>query len=73
MFLDTSGLLCFFHRAEHGHTDAVRHMATATRRLTHSYVLAEFVALAQSRGLPRQASLDFVADLQDDPDARSFS
>jgi len=36
-------------------------------RLTHSYILAEFVALAYSRGLPRRQSLAFVADIQDDP------
>ena len=31
-------------------------------------VLAEFVALAYSRGLPRRESLSFIADIQDDPD-----
>jgi predicted nucleic acid-binding protein len=65
MFLDTSGLLCFHHRAEPQHADAVRFFQVATRRLTHSYVLAEFVALAQARKLPRVPALSFVADLQD--------
>lgn len=32
--------------------------------LTNNYVLAEFVALAQARGLPRVGTLDFVVDLQ---------
>src|SRR5437016_2842444 len=33
--------------------------------LTHNYILAEFVALAEARHLPRERSLEFVADLQD--------
>ena len=65
MLLDTSGLLCFHHRAETQHKEAVRHFEAAATRLTHSYVLAEFVALAQVRGLPRQPALGFVAALQD--------
>jgi predicted nucleic acid-binding protein len=65
MLLDTSGLLCFHHRAEAAHAEAVQFFQDAPLRLTHNYVLAEFVALAQARGLPRQAALAFVADLQD--------
>lgn len=65
MLLDTSGLLCFHHRAEPQHAEAVRLFAAALRRLTHNYILAEFVALAEARRLPRQAALDFVADLHD--------
>lgn len=52
MFLDTSGLLCFHHKAEPQHAEAVRFMRSASMRLTHNYVLAEFVALAQTRGYP---------------------
>ena len=65
MFLDTSGLLCFHHKGEPQHAEAVRFVQSAAIRLTHSYVLAEFVALAQARGLPREPALAFVADLQD--------
>jgi predicted nucleic acid-binding protein len=36
--------------------------------LTHSYVLAEFVALAHARRLPRMAALTFMGDLVDNPD-----
>jgi len=36
-------------------------------RLTHSYVLAEFVALYQARGLNRIRALAFAADLLDNP------
>jgi uncharacterized protein len=65
MFLDTSGLFCFHHRSEPQHADAVRLFQSAPRRLTHSYVLAEFIALAQARKLPRVPVLRFAADLQD--------
>lgn len=65
MLLDTSGLLCFHHRAELQHVAAVQYFLSAPLRLTHNYVLAEFVALAHARGLPRQPVLSFVADLQD--------
>lgn len=59
MLLDTSGLLCCFDANEVRHDEAVKHYGDASLRLTHNYVLAEFVALAQARGLPREASLTF--------------
>lgn len=68
MLLDTSGLLCLHHEAEPSHPEARRAYYAAHVRLTHDYVLAEFVALAQARRLPRQASLEFVADLTANPD-----
>jgi predicted nucleic acid-binding protein len=67
MLLDTSGLLCFHHTAEPQHEEAVTLMRAAPFRITHNYVLAEFIALAGARRLPRQAVLAFVADLQDNP------
>jgi predicted nucleic acid-binding protein len=65
MLLDTSGLLCFHHQAEPQNADAVRCVAAAARRITHNYILAEFVALAEARRLPREPALAFVAELQD--------
>jgi len=64
VLLDTSGLLCLLHRAEAQHDAAVAHFDAAITKVTHSYVLAEFVALASARRLPREAALEFVADLQ---------
>ncbi|MCA1594730.1 MAG: PIN domain-containing protein [Acidobacteria bacterium] len=66
MLLDTSGLMCLFDRRDFRHTDAQTFYDTAPARLTHNYVLAEFVALAHVRGVPRVAALNLVADLQDD-------
>jgi predicted nucleic acid-binding protein len=68
MLLDTSGLLCLLHRVEPFHEKA-RHLYHSSRRkLTHDYVLAEWIALAQVRGVPRTLALEFVSDLIDNPD-----
>ncbi|MCC6357729.1 MAG: type II toxin-antitoxin system VapC family toxin [Phycisphaerales bacterium] len=68
MFLDTSGLLCYLHRDEPPHSRAVALFDAGQTRLTHNYVIAEFVALATARRLPRAASLSFVTDLIEHPD-----
>lgn len=68
MLLDTSGLLCLYHRAEPLHEQARVAYKYAELRFTHSYILAEFVALANARRLPRLASLTFLTDLVDNPD-----
>jgi predicted nucleic acid-binding protein len=63
MLLDTSGLICYFDRRDIRYSDAREYFAIAPTRLTHSYVLAEFLPLCLSRNLPRRATLTFVADL----------
>lgn len=68
MLLDTSGLLCLLHRAEAFHHQAGTSYRAAPVRFTHSFVLAELVALANVRGLPRMAVLEFLIDLLDNPD-----
>ena len=59
MLVDTSGLLCLLHQDEPQHAEAVRLYNDAFRHLTHNYVLAEFVPLAQVRGLPRAQVLAY--------------
>jgi predicted nucleic acid-binding protein len=68
MLLDTSGLLCLAHRDEPGHAAALHLLKAASRKLTHNYVLAEFVALARVRGLPREPVLTFAARMLDNPE-----
>jgi predicted nucleic acid-binding protein len=68
MLLDTSGLLCLHNRSEPLHRDARTLYHAARLRLTHNYVLAEFVALAHARRLPRMAALTFISDLVETPD-----
>ena len=67
MLLDTSGLLCYHHRDERQHANAVTFFRTAPVRLIHNYVLAEIVPLCHIRGLRRAGALAFVADLLDNP------
>ena len=67
MFIDTSGLLCCFDADEARHVDAVRLYDASPVHVTHNYVLAEFVALAQARNLPRDASLALAAEVLADP------
>lgn len=69
MLLDTSGLLCYLHKNETQHQEAVQFLNSTTKKpLTHSYVLAELIALALIRRFPRPAVLAFVMDLLDSPD-----
>ena len=67
MLLDTSGLLCLHYQTEL-HTQACAAYRQATSRLTHSYIVAEYVALANARRFSRSSVLAFVVDLLDNPD-----
>lgn len=68
MLLDTSGLLCLFDEGDFRYETAKTFYFAATERLTHNYVLAEFVSLCYVRGLNRSETLAFVSDLLDNPD-----
>ena len=68
MLLDTSGTLCLHHRTEPFHARARILYKQAHIRLTHSYVLAEFVALVTARRFPRVPALTYVGDLLENPD-----
>jgi uncharacterized protein len=68
MLLDTSGLLCLHYKTEPLHTQARIEYKKAKTLLTHSYIIAEYVALANARRFPRPSVLDFVVDLLDSPD-----
>jgi predicted nucleic acid-binding protein len=72
MLIDTSGLLCLLHGVESGHLQSVALYRAASRRITHSYILAEFVALAHARRLPRPAVLAFLEDLLSNPDIETI-
>ena len=67
MLLDTSGLLCVHHKDEPQHLDARTFFQATPIRLTHSYILTEFVPLCHVRGLPREPALAFVVDLIGNP------
>jgi len=63
MLLDTSRLLCLIDKREPRQERAVDMYDRARVRLTHNYILAELVALGNSRGVPRQAVLEFSDQL----------
>ena len=68
MLIDTSGLLCLHYPTEPLHSLACTAYKRATVKLTHSYIIAEYVALANARRFPRSSILAFVVDLLDNPD-----
>ena len=72
MFLDTSGILCLHHKPEPFHDQARVLCKQAHIRLIHSYVLAEFVALATVRRLPRMPALTYIGDLLENPDIETI-
>ena len=69
MLVDTSGLLCLFDAAEQRHITAVSLYRKAARRISHNYILAEFVILAQVRRIPRTRVLQYMTDLLDSSEA----
>lgn len=68
MLLDTSGLSCCFDADEARHVQALELYNGASLRVTHNYVLVEFVALATARNLPRRDALGFATEILTDTD-----
>jgi uncharacterized protein len=68
MLLDTSGLLCHLDENEPSHSDALTYFETAGPKLLHSYIVAEFIALSDVRGLSRAATLAFVKTILAHPE-----
>lgn len=67
MLVDTSGFLSLLHRDEAEHQSAVDHYRSAAFRLTHNYILDEFVPLARRRGFPHLATAKFSRQVLVDP------
>ena len=65
MFLDTSGLFAVADANEHRHTHAAQLFDTSPRSLTHSYVLAEFIALSRARKFPLHEAISFLRRIQE--------
>src|SRR5262249_14033359 len=55
--------LCVHYAREPHHAAAQALFDAAPRLLMHNYVLAEFVALASSRRLPRRPALTYLTEL----------
>jgi predicted nucleic acid-binding protein len=67
MFLDTSGLFALIHVRESVHQTATHEYQRASQRVTHGFVLAELVALANARGAPQGPTLTFIRQLLANP------
>src|SRR5690349_619761 len=67
MLIDTAGFLALLHQSEPRHEAAVANYSAARARLTHSYVLAELIPPAKSRGYRRNLVLDFSQRMLLDP------
>lgn len=61
--IDTSGFFALYSEQDKNHWFAVEHYRQTPARVTTNYVLAEYVALALIRGLPRQEVLAFSAEI----------
>lgn len=70
MLVDTSGWLCVLHKDEPEHAEAVKLYTNAPIRVTHSYILAEFVPLAEVRKFPRQSNLNFTRRILEDTEVK---
>ena len=70
MLIDTSGWLCVLHKDEPEHAKAIWLYDNARVRVTHSYILDEFVPLAQVRKFPRRSNLAFTRRILDDTDVK---
>jgi len=67
MFLDTSGLLCFFDEKDYRHLEAQTSIKLSVSLLTANYVLAEFIPLCEARRLNRKKTLEFTESLVPNP------
>ncbi|MBK9155064.1 MAG: type II toxin-antitoxin system VapC family toxin [Chloracidobacterium sp.] len=59
MLIDTSGFLCLYESDEPFHEAALKLYDNASVRITTSYVLAEYTALAEIRGIRRSQIIEF--------------
>ena len=66
MLIDTSGFFAMHSANDQYHKLAIELYATSRLRLTTSYVLAEYVALALIRGLPRDKVIAFSEEILND-------
>jgi predicted nucleic acid-binding protein len=72
MLIDTSGFLCLYEKGEPDHERALAFYDAATARLTTSYVLTEYTALAQVRGIPRLEIIKFSTRILEDEEIELF-
>lgn len=67
MLLDTSGFFSLYSENDEFNSLAESLYLSASRRITTNYVLAEYVALALVRGIPRSEAIDFSQEILNEP------
>ena len=70
MLIDTSGFLCLYDSREPLHEKALEFYDSTKIRLTTSYILAEYTALAQVRGISRKQIIEFSDQILADDEIR---
>lgn len=70
MLIDTSGWYCVLVEEDRQHVDALRIYSTSRTRVTHSFVVAELIALCERRHFSRSRTLKFVSAMLTDQDVR---
>jgi uncharacterized protein len=63
MLIDTSGFFALYSEKDKNHSAANERFEQARLRITTNYILAEYVALALVRSLPRQDVLAFSEEI----------
>jgi len=66
MLIDTSGFFAVYSEKDKNHIPAKEAYQNSRLRITTNYILAEYVALALIRGLPREQVLTFSAEVLTD-------
>lgn len=72
MLLDTSGLLALLDAREPMHQRAIEEYSARSNMVTHGFVLAELVALANVRGVSPTPVLKFIKTLISHPSIETF-
>lgn len=67
MLLDTSGLFAYLIENEASHEKAKELFTSHPRSVVHSLVIAEFVALGNTRRISRESILNFIMALLNNP------
>lgn len=68
MLVDTSGFFCLYDGADIDHSRSLELYANSRGRVTTSYVLSEYVALAEIRGVPRSEIVRFSSRILSETD-----
>ena len=60
MLIDTSGWFCIFDEQDARHSAAATIYENTGQKITHSFVIAEFIALSEARKKHRREMLEFT-------------